>query len=435
MVNMSDQYTRITCGGSPLPTNAPVLGLLFGVASTTHAATGASVPNSAIARSTPASTTTPTPTPTTLLEIVDAEDIPVDRSEAALLQEELHQAVFPQHRVVGWYRVSDHDDDILPSDVVLTQQLEQHYYSQGRGGGSSGPGSSTTNPPFVFALMVLNPTMAPTRQALTDTNDSKPPAAADDPTTTVPGSTMDDAPLPLTLYRLLRDDNDGGGSVGATLRALEEWTLETGDSERISVERILREPPPQQSSRPTTTDSVAPAGEPGAATATSSTTVDPTQVAADPPFVQHTLALEHSLQAIQDRLAVLHEFLQDTVQGTIPFHPSLMRRVHALLLQLGPIAGQAPPGLGNPPPSEPLSSSNSSTTTTAAANPKAPDRLLIPVAQLAQAVEAIQSYTDKFRLVHEGSTGGASAALQHQQQAPGTGAALSPRLRGEVRQL
>jgi len=253
---MADQYTRITCGGSPLDRTDPVVGLLFGSDQEGHQ-----------------------------LQITDAEDIPVDASEAATRQVSLHRAVFPQHKVVGWYRASL-DDQPVPNDLVLTKQLQEHY--QG---------------PLIFALLQ------------------------------VPTDASEKDELPLTVYELSSDQR--------VLVNLERWTLQTSDAERIAVERVVREQPQRQSR------SV---------------------------FVEQTKSYQQSLLAIQERLAILVQFLRDTQDGKIPVHHALLRQVQGLLLELGPISA-----------------------TTVASQPD----ILQQLAVLAKTVDTVQEYTDKFRIVHE----------------------------------
>ena len=91
VVHMSDQFTRISCGGSPLEKDAPVVGLLFG-----NKDNG-------------------------VLQIQDADDIPTDTLDTTTLQVGLHRAVFPQHSVVGWYRVALDDEQPSPSDLQTTK--------------------------------------------------------------------------------------------------------------------------------------------------------------------------------------------------------------------------------------------------------------------------------------------------------------------------
>lgn len=252
IVTLSDQYTRIVSGGSPLETTAPVVGLLFG-----------KYVNDC-------------------LHITDADDIPTDGSDAAAKQVALHQAVFPQHSVVGWYRVSL-DEEPTASDLLLTQQLKQHYGS------------------MLFALLQ------------------------------VPSKHQD---LPLAFYRLSED------SSSTHLQAVEEYKLETAESERIAVERVIREQP---------------------------------LAVQESPYCHKTQEVQHSLQAIQDRMQVLIEYLQKTKDGTIPFEPALMRQVQTLLSELGPLAAACP----SPPPQENLPL----------------------IAVLAKTVQAVHTYTDKFRVI------------------------------------
>lgn len=158
IVHMSDQYTRITTGGSPFPKDAPVVGLLFGLTGENGA-----------------------------LQIMDADDIPTEISEVMDQQVSLHQAVFPQHSVVAWYRVSE---DGVPNedDLQTTIKLRQKYGDD-----------------FVFCSCQTS---------------------------------GDPESLPITLYQV--EDN--------VLVGLENWKLETSEAEKIAVEKVVREQPTQQQS-------------------------------------------------------------------------------------------------------------------------------------------------------------------------------------------
>lgn len=280
---MSDQYTRITCGGTPLAATDPVVGLLFGTFIDNH------------------------------LAVADADDIPTDASEAAQRQVSLHQAVFPQHSVIGWYRVSQTDEQPSAEDLVLTKQLQQHYQ---------------TSHPLLFSLLQ------------------------------VPSSATDD--LPLMLYRL--------GESSTVLEALEDWHLSTSDAERIAVERVMREQPQRSGQN----------AKPGA------------KVPVESAFIHGTEELQHSLQAIQDRLGILHTFLSDTQSGKIPFDPTLMRSVQRLLWQAGPLA--CAPGL------------------------PADQSTLEQLAFLTKTVDAVQSYTEKYRKVSESTAMSQPMARREQRR-------------------
>ena len=159
IVFMSDQYTRITTGGSPLPKTAPVVGLLFGLDDEK-------------------------------LEIIDADEIATDLSESTHAQIALHQAVFTQHSVVGWYRVST-ESEPNADDLVIAQKLQQHFQNEN----------------FCFCFCQVD------------------------------GKDADS--LPMTLYQI----NDG------ILIALEDnWKLETSEAEKIAVETVIRQQPQTESS-------------------------------------------------------------------------------------------------------------------------------------------------------------------------------------------
>jgi hypothetical protein len=328
IVNMSDQYTRIRYGGSPLECDAPVTGLLFG----TRRAGSAGANNQ----------TTGAPTEETVLEVRDAEDIPLDLSESAKLQEELHRAVFPSHHVVGWYRVAE-SDDVMESDVTFTDALARHYRH-----------NNSTSSPFVFALLVI-----------------------DGASSAVGGGDKDgeDEPLPLTVYR----QADGG-----VLHNVPDWVLETLDSERIAVERVIREQPPPAHAHAAgdDPDSAAAAGD-----AMTSLSLD------GPRFVQHTHTLDHSLSAIHRRLDVLRTFLQDTLEEKIPWNASLIRQVNEVMLQAGAI--HRPAAADSDPTSNVVGSSSD---------------MMVPIAYLLKTVDAVRSYSDKFRAAHDSTATSASSS-------------------------
>lgn len=170
---MSDQFTRISCGGSPLPRDAPVVGLLFGESKDA-------------------------------LQVRDADDIPTEITEGTKVQVDLHQAVFPQHTVVGWYRVSATDENPIPSDVEITQRLKQHYAASSA---------------FCFCLLQVS------------NEDKKLPSKNHNNES----STMQEE-LPINIYELKGEE----GLVVA------KWQLETSDPERIAVERVMKEKPPSR---------------------------------------------------------------------------------------------------------------------------------------------------------------------------------------------
>lgn len=173
IVHMADQYTRITSGGSPLPANSPVVGLLFGMIDDDEK-----------------------------WQVLDADDIATDISETTQQQVALHQAVFPLHSVVGWYRVSSEDSEPVAEDLETTQRLQQHF-------------CSSAEQPFIFCFCQL------------------PKSKGSD------GIDEDDSEnLPVTLYQVDPDVN--------VLLAMEDWKLKTSDEEKIAVETVLREQPQEE---------------------------------------------------------------------------------------------------------------------------------------------------------------------------------------------
>jgi Maintenance of mitochondrial structure and function len=128
--------------------------------------------------------------------------------------------------------------------------------------------------------------------------------------------------------------------------------LETAVSERIAVERVLREQPPQKDTDVTS------------------------------PFVVHTENLQQSVGAIQDRITVLEQFLELTASSAIPYDHALIRQVQGLLLHAS------------------VHSASNITITPDVSS----DALLQQLAVLAKCVSAVQQYTDKARAVHESNT-------------------------------
>ena len=276
---MSDQYTRVTCGGSPLPADAPVVGLLFG-----------SIDNS------------------TILQVHDADDIPPEISDATRVQVDLHKAVFPQHSVVGWYRVSGSDEEPQSLDLEITKTLRQHY----------APSASST---FCFCLLQVskNSNPAPDSQ-----------------------STMH-AELPISLYSLQLVD---GLSF---LLGLNNWQLETSEPERIAVERVMKEPAPD-SPRTNT-------------------------------YIGQTRSMQQSMLSMKERIQFLVEFLEQTQQEGIPPNYCLLRQIQGLLYSLGPVSSSLK-----------LDDSLKDA------------ELFSHLAVVAKTINAVESYIDKFRLVHESKT-------------------------------
>jgi hypothetical protein len=361
---MADQYTRITCGGSPLDVSFPVTGLLFGM-----------VGDPLNQKKTAAQTSEHADHD---IRILDADDIPTDSSEGATIVVNLHQAVFPAHKVMGWYRVSATEEGPVANDLLLTRQLQQHYKNHGHekeedtdtavtDAAATTSADTDIDTPFLFALLQV-PSATTAAKAAKDKADSE---------------SDKDEELPLTLYQLF-DPAAPSGSAAATsaenmnavLIGLDDWKLATSEPERIAVERVVREQPQES------------AGANMAATYNGPV---------HSKYVTKTASLQHSLQAIQERLAVLAHFLEETAAGKIPPNHSLLRQVQGLMCQLGPIAAAK-----NTLAHSVVPATTTSTTTTADLDDSS--NLLQQLAILGKTVDAVTGYTEKFRVVHETSS-------------------------------
>eukprot|EP00533_Pseudo-nitzschia_delicatissima_P016113 CAMPEP_0197280816 /NCGR_PEP_ID=MMETSP1432-20130617/21868_1 /TAXON_ID=44447 /ORGANISM="Pseudo-nitzschia delicatissima, Strain UNC1205" /LENGTH=328 /DNA_ID=CAMNT_0042747539 /DNA_START=87 /DNA_END=1071 /DNA_ORIENTATION=- len=291
IVHMSDQFTRITSGGSPLDKNAPVVGLLFGLSDNDSSEEGAAQ-----------------------VQVLDADDIPVEISDASNTQVNLHTTVFPKHKVVGWYRVvsQTENEDIEPSqeDLEITKILQNHYANAEF---------------FCFCLLKVQ---------------SK---QKDDDSMKTEETTLHKE-LPIHLYQLSNYDSQ------AILLGLSNWQLETSPSERLSVERVMKEKPVGNG---------------------------------DTPYVLETKAVQHSLVSMKDRVDVLTNYLRDVQSGSRPADYKVMRQIQQIVACLGPL-------------------SNLASTTNEGEDEDV--ELLAHLAIVARTVNTLQSYTEKFRMMNEAGT-------------------------------
>jgi len=242
-----------------LPRTEPVVGLLFG-----RVLRNSSTPGAAAGESNNHQT----------LCVTDAEDVPVNRSDKATTQIQLHQAVFPLHQVVGWYRVSSAADDSsspTPEDLLLSEQLLKHYQS------------SSNGIPFLFTLLQVKET--------NNNNDNN-----------------EDEQLPLQIFRV---DAHQQVLVGVD----DDWKLETAVAERIAVERVMKEQPVNNNNHDGNNHQQD-----------------------VPKYVAATTTVQQSVQAMHERLAVVEEYLTAVAAGTLPWDAALVRQVQGLLLTTGPIA-------------------------------------------------------------------------------------------------
>lgn len=265
------------------------------------------------------------------LQIVDADDIPTDCSETAKIQVSLHHAVFPQNHVVGWYRVSNNEEPDK-SDLKLTEELKRHYYQD------------NTDRKFFFSLLQVKG-----KETATSTKDAKMKVEQDEE-------------LPLNLYEIQTN----------VLVGIENWVLETSEAERIAVERVVREQP-QQSVKATENADEAEA-----------TSTQPSS------YVNYMSSVQHSLEAMDERVKILIDYLERMGQGKIPPNVSLLRQIQGLILELGPLQASAPQDHRD------VSERDAA--------------LLSHLSAVAKTVQSVHGYTEKFRTVHENRPSGGREA-------------------------
>lgn len=209
------------------------------------------------------------------------------RIRAAILKKiELHQKVFPQHRVVGWYRVvnsaataeHDHQHDIMnvegelqqqqqlqggsrtmilhnqqptEEDLIITQTEMTRYC--GNGMINDDGGSTDLNCPL-FLLMDASKADEDLRVINSTENSVS--------TTTALEELESGDELPLTVYKTLATTSSpttaaaSSGDENTVVFVNTEFELETFEPERIAVERVFKtQPPPSMASSTSTSNS------------------------------------------------------------------------------------------------------------------------------------------------------------------------------------
>jgi hypothetical protein len=231
------------------------------------------------------------------VQVLDADDIPVEVSDASKVQVDLHKAVFSKHKVVGWYRVvspaKNEDIEPTPEDLSITQVLKKHY-------------TSSESDCFCFCLLKV-------QQPRSD-----PEIAGDDEMKTEDSTTDTlNKELPINLYEL-HDLNEST----TVLLGLSDWQLETSPAERLSVERVMKERPSNNFGSD--------GGSGGAGTNASHN-----------PYVLEAKAMQHSLVSMKDRVRVLATYLEEVRDGKRELDPALLRKIQQLVSSLGPLSSLA----------------------------------------------------------------------------------------------
>ena len=422
MISMADHCTRRIYHGTPIHEDTsipqpPIVGLLFGTVSEQKSSPHQPPPPQQQQDATTASSAW------MAVNISDAEDVPIlfkDSVSAALTAIELHQAVYTDHIVVGWYRVNvlppsttnDYDDmDVLEEqrqptaeDLLLSQQLLLQYST------TSSRHSTTGTTPFVFALLHVHAsspssghnTPHDTKMASTTTSTTMTPSTtlADmltqnkEKAKSRNGRKNDDDNIPLSLYLVDKQEQvliglDYYSTVNGTNRSnqssnyidsasnnssnIYSWKLMTAPYERIAVERIM-----EYNSKSNSNNS----------------NVSPLQLS--------TSKIQQSLYAIYERLDILECSLQlllsDTSGAKItdPSTLSLLRHVNSLLLHVNTMSSILVPTTAT-------SKSTVATTTTSdiANTARATTTLLQQLVTLSETICTIQKYTDKLHIVEQ----------------------------------
>jgi len=324
IVHMSDQYTRISSGGSPLDETAPVVGLLFGLDNNNNKGTATSTTKTGFNDG-------------KCVQVLDADDIPVEVSDASTVQVYLHKAVFPKHNVVGWYRVvspaENEDIEPTPEDLSITKLLKSHY-------------ASSDSEFFCFCLLKVQ---TGNQQKKQDTGDD---AMKTEDTTTQTQDTLNKE-LPINLYELHKMNENT-----TILLGLSNWQLETSPAERLAVERVMKEP--------TSNNFVGDGSSDGASSSN--------------PYVVETKAIQHSLVSMKDRVRALATYLEEVQAGNRRVDHGELRKIKKIVCSLGPLSTMA---------------------VTTNEGEEEDVELLAHLAIVARTVNSIQSYTEKFRVMNE----------------------------------
>ncbi len=401
IIGISDHHTRVICGGSALPPTSPVVGLLFGYYSNATSTSTSSFP-----------------TQKTSVTIVDAEEMEypntnvatsttsslahdVDESNrrirAAIFQKiELHQKVFPQHQVVGWYRVAgggssavlrqpSRENEIHDSmnvdgggqqrqqpteeDLIMTQmEMTRYCCKSGNGDGRGGGGGDAFSHSPLFVLM--DASKANEDCGVKKSTTTKGGENGETTTTTTYTTALEELEsgdeLPLTVYETFT-----AAAAAASVDSVAnntvvfvdaEFELETYEPERIAVERVFRTQPPSHmaSSTLTSTASSTMAAVGGGGETPSginrktgkkskkdtgihdqsrqqqlSSSMNKPAFTRGPTELDNQLtSLQSSIRAMNLRVSVLLEYLQKLERREIPVEDTLLRSIDGLVRQL-----------------------------------------------------------------------------------------------------
>jgi hypothetical protein len=407
IIGISDHHTRVICGGSALPPESPVVGLLFGYYSNASSSPSSSFPmqrrsvtivDSEEMEYPNIHVTTTTTTSSSSISLNNDNDESNRRIRAAILQKiELHQKVFPQHQVVGWYRVARggsssssspvlrkpfHENEIndgmnvdgggqqrqqpTEEDLIITQtEMTRYCYCKSGnsdGGGGGGGGAFSNSPLFVLMdASKANEDFGMKKKSTTTTGGESGETTTTPTFATALEELESGDELPLTVYETF---TTAAAAVNTVVFVNAEFELETYEPERIAVERVFKTQPPSRmassslTSISTSSSSMAAVGAGGETPSginrktgkkskkdtdiqdqnqqqhLSSSTNKPAFTRGPTELDTQLTSLQSSICAMNLRISVLLEYLQKVERGEIPVEDTLLRSIDGLVHQL-----------------------------------------------------------------------------------------------------
>ena len=363
---------------------------------------------------------------------------------AAILKKiELYRKVFPQHVVVGWYRVRKHgesgsggqevDEGIaLPTeeDLRLTQE-EMGRYCTTTAAATGEYANGGSSPIFVL--------MDATRTTTVDgggNGGSKKPSSSSASSMSATMEMDEDEELPLTVYETLVSPSTGANVAFVNA----DFDLETYEPERIAVEKVFRTRPTKTTVATTSSSSKSSGTEGGDESFALSggggdgsggdsrktgkkskkdnnvgnqkhpqqqqqqqqlqqRSTKPSAVRVPTELDEQFESLETSIRAMNLRISVLCEYLTRIERGELPFDEALLRSVDGLVRQLPLVLAALESGrLSGTTVSSSVGGSGR-TPLLELENEYDNTMLLTYLATVAKTARAVHVYSEKFRTV------------------------------------
>mmetsp|Transcript_13012 Transcript_13012/g.28157 ORF Transcript_13012/g.28157 Transcript_13012/m.28157 type:complete len:439 (-) Transcript_13012:2869-4185(-) len=339
LIAITDHHTRVVTGGSALPPGAPVVGLLFGH----QDGLTVSVLDAAEMEHTFASSSSATDPSVDFGGGTEEEQA---RHKAGLETKiSLHRKVFPTHEVVGWYRVGSDADGGGPTEQDLRT--------------NNGKMRNLNESPL-FLLMSAGRSVSGGDQTKADDandGDKKIAGVASSAGQAARDKLDRDEQLPVSIYESLVTVDQAAVFVNL------EFELETFEPERIAVENVFKAQRQAvaaaaaaeddgtkmqtEDTSAATTSAAAGGGVlakikgvaagAGFDTAADATDAPPSTAAMPPPPSEldaHFHTMKSSIESMNDRVAVLIDYLRRTQSGEIQPDYALLRQVDGLVRRL-----------------------------------------------------------------------------------------------------